>query len=167
MLPIIAGLLQAGLPIIAGAIASKGQELVQEKLGVDLSSALGSEEGRMRLKQLEFQHEEFLITAAQQADIRKLDYFKAETADRDSARQREVDMAKVNNLPWWVPSTTTLLAWLILAGGGYIFYNTAETDIRYAIVAIMTTVVSFYFGTTRNSGEKDKTFAAMLQKDAK
>lgn len=164
MAPIVAALLKSGLSLFAGAVAAKGADFIKEKTGVDLPALLGTEEGRLALKQLEMQHQEVLIAAAQATEGRNLEYFKAEVADRDSARQREVEIARVSGLPWWVPSTTTQLAWLILGGGGWIFYNTAETDIRYAVVSIMTMVVSFYFGTTRHSGEKDKTFADLLKK---
>lgn len=167
MLPAVAALIKFGLPLIAGAIASKGQEVVQEKLGIDLSSALGTEDGRIKLKQLEMEHQEFLINAAQASEIRDLEYFREEVKDRDSARGREVEIEKVRGAPWWAPAATTQLAFVVVIGGGWIFYNTAETDIRYAVVSIVTLVLSYYFGTTRGSGDKDRTFADLLSRKGK
>lgn len=69
MAPIIAALLQQGFSILGGALLSKGKEVVEEKLGIDIDKALGSEEGRIKLKQLESEHEQWLI----EADIRKRD----------------------------------------------------------------------------------------------
>lgn len=63
--PVIVGsLLKAALPTLAGAVLAKGQEVVEKKLGVKLDDMLGTEAGRIELKKLEMQHEEFLINAA-------------------------------------------------------------------------------------------------------
>lgn len=64
MAPLLAALAKFGLPILANAIAAKGKDVIEEKLGVDIGKLIGSEEGRIQLKQLEMQHEEFLVNAA-------------------------------------------------------------------------------------------------------
>lgn len=163
MAPLIAALIKGGLSVLAGAVASKGQEIIQEKLGVDIGDLVGSEQGRIQLKELEMRHQEFLINAAQTAAAQDLDYFKAEIDDRKSAREREVKLAEASPSPWWAPSNLTWLSWLIILGGGWIFYNTAETDIRYAVVSIVTMVVGYHFGTSRTSHDKDRTFADLLK----
>jgi hypothetical protein len=88
MIPILAALLQAGLPLIAGAIQTKGKDFIQEKLGVNLDDMLGSEAGRLQLKQLEVQHEEWL--GNQVLELRKLDMqdTAAYLADAGSARSQ-------------------------------------------------------------------------------
>lgn len=65
MLPIVATLISHGLGLLGNAVIAKGKDVIEDKLGINLESALGTEEGRLKLKQLEFDHEEFLIEAAQ------------------------------------------------------------------------------------------------------
>jgi hypothetical protein len=67
MAPFLIALAKAGLPLLASAIMSEGKEVIEEKLGVDITKLLGSEEGKLKLKELELKHEEFLVTAAQKA----------------------------------------------------------------------------------------------------
>lgn len=67
MAPFLVALAKAGLPTLVNAILSVGKEVVEKELGVDITSMLGSEEGKLKLKELELKHEEFLITAAQKA----------------------------------------------------------------------------------------------------
>jgi hypothetical protein len=162
MAPLVAALLKFGFSTIAGVVAAKGPELIKEKLGVDVGSLLGTEEGRIKLKTLELQHEEFLITTAQSSEVRDLDYFKAEVADRDSARSRE---AAVNaGSPWYVPSFVSLLTVLVVVGGGFMFFRIEDVNARMVIVAQVSMVLAYYYGTTRNSGTKDSTLASALER---
>jgi hypothetical protein len=65
MLPIIATLAAEGLGLLANAVMAKGKDVIEKQLGVSIDTSLQSSEGRLKLKQLEFAHEEFLIEAAQ------------------------------------------------------------------------------------------------------
>jgi len=163
MLPILASLIQAGLPILAGAFASKGKAFIEEKLGVNLDNALGTEAGRLELKKLEFAHEELLLGLAQQSEAREFDYFKEEVADKDSARKREVALEATRASPWWAPSTVTILTFCIVFGCGYLFVVIPETEVRYAIIAIVTSVLNYYYGTTRTSAIKDVTISKQAE----
>lgn len=68
MLPIVTQLLASGLGILGNAVLAKGKEVVEDKLGVKLPDALTGEEA-IKLKQLEFQHEEWLLNQ----DIKRLE----------------------------------------------------------------------------------------------
>lgn len=59
MLPIVQMLASQGLNLLANAVMAKGKDVVEEKLGVKLETADASE-----LRQLEIDHEEFLIEAS-------------------------------------------------------------------------------------------------------
>lgn len=163
MLPILASLIQAGLPILAGAFASKGKEVIESKLGINLDNALGTETGRLELKKLEFAHEEFLLAQAQQGEARGFDYFKEEIADKASARAREIALEAARESPWWAPSTVTILTFCIIFGCGYLFVVIPETEVRYAIIAIVTSVLNYYYGTTRTSAIKDVTISKQAE----
>ena len=63
--PIVAKLAENGLNILADAVTAKGKEFVEDKLGVDLSRETSSQEGLIKLRELELQHEEMLLQFAQ------------------------------------------------------------------------------------------------------
>lgn len=166
MLPVLAMLLKSGFSVLAGAVASSGKELIEQKLGVNLDDALGTEEGRIKLKELEYSHEEFLINAAQTTDARELDYFKEEIKDREDARNREIEMEKTRQAPWWAPSTQTILTFLVICGCGYLFQAETSADIKYAVVSVATMVLSYYYGTTSGSRGKDSVIAKIASKES-
>lgn len=167
MAPLIAMLLKSGLSVLAGAFASSGKELIEKKLGIDITEALGTEEGKFKLKQLEFEHEEFLINAAQTTDARELDYFREEIKDRSDARNREIEMEKTRQAPWWAPSTQTILTFLVICGCGYLFQSESTSEIKYAVIAIATMVLQYYYGTTSQSRGKDSVIAQMVNQQEK
>jgi hypothetical protein len=64
MAPLIAALIKAALPGIAGAVLAKGKEVVEAKLGVNLDEAVTTEAGRQSLREAEIRHAEFLVALA-------------------------------------------------------------------------------------------------------
>lgn len=87
MLPVLAALAKWGLPLVASAVASKGKEVVEQKLGINLDNALGTEDGRIKLKQLEYDHEEFLANLT-------LEHAKLEVAAEQTAQAAVTDRWK-------------------------------------------------------------------------
>lgn len=156
MAPIVAALIKFGLPVLASAVAAKGKEVVQEKLGVDLADALGTEEGRFKLRQSEIDHEEFLITSAM--EDRKLDF-----ADTASAREMNSRVQESANAAWLAKNIMPLLALFVVVGGGLLLWYTREADVRTAVVGLMTLVLGFFFGSSKGSQSKDATISALTQ----
>ncbi len=161
MAPIVAALLKAGLPMLASAITNKGQEVIEEKLGVKLPpiAALDNPEVTLKLKQIESDNEEFLLTNATENRKIDLEEFKIEVADRASARGREMELEKVSKRPWWVPSFLDVLTLVIVIGGAWIITTNKDTNLTYAIIAQIASVLAYYYGTTKNSGNKDSIIA--------
>lgn len=79
MIPIIAALMESGMSLLGNAVLAKGKEVVEEKLGVKLGDSITPEQA-LTLKQLEYQHEEWLITASQQNLVQELDFQKTQEA---------------------------------------------------------------------------------------
>lgn len=76
-------LMANGLPLFANAVVSKGKEYIEEKTGIklpELGQPLSADE-QLRLKQAEFAHEEFLITAAMNERGQVIDWMKTETQE--------------------------------------------------------------------------------------
>ena len=167
MLPLVAALLKIGLPLLGNAVMAKGQEVIEEKLGVklpDVSAILGDPATQLELKKLEVAHEEFLINAA--VENRKLDTedFKLETQDKAAARIREVEIAKTDETPWWMPSFQSLLSLIVIIGGGWMLVMADDTDIRLVAASSITLVLGYYYGTTKKSGEKDSTIQTLAER---
>lgn len=91
MAPFIAALVKFGLPILAGAVEAKGKDFIQEKLGVNLDDLLGSEAGRLQLRQLEIQHEEWLVDASIKIRAQELEFFREQ--EGNISERWKADMA--------------------------------------------------------------------------
>jgi hypothetical protein len=174
MIPILAALLQAGLPILAGAIQTKGKDFIQEKLGVDITDMLGTEEGKLKLRQLEIQHEEWL--GDQIKELRKLDMQEAGLyiADSNSAREREAKIATSEFAPWVNKVATPILAGGVLILTFVLFYalvfgdrsvEDGRKDVILYILGVLSSIcsqiISYYFGSSKSSATKDETINVM------
>lgn len=165
MLPILAALAKWGLPVLASAIASKGKEVIQDKLGINIEDALGSEEGRIKLKQLEYDHEEFLVKAAQDRAELDLKEFEVEVDDRKSARSRDAEFVKAGTHNY---RADLMFALAVLLVAGLVWIVWGAQDINEYTKGVVTLVLgrflgyldniyNFEFGTTRGSRDKDQT----------
>lgn len=84
MLPLISLLASNGLSLLAGAIQSKGREVIEAKLGIklpDSGSTTIHNEVLANLKEKEMEHEEFLVTAQLQKAQAELDAEAAAAAE--------------------------------------------------------------------------------------
>lgn len=170
---IVAELAKQGLSLLGSAVLSKGQEAVEKKLGVKLPDLLGSEEGRVRLRQLELQHEQFLVTADQRDAERNLEYFRLELGDLDSARRMQAAALAQADL-----FSKRFVYWLALAtlafGGLYVVAITflplpadnvrfADTTLGFILGSLMAPVIAYFFGSSRGSKDKDETLQALAK----
>lgn len=158
---ILAGLIKAGLPILAGAIASAGKEVVQEKLGINVEELLGTDEGKLRLKQLELDKEEMLqdfILAQREQDIRSDAAYLADVAD---ARHMNWKINTSEYASWLSKNIVPILALIVVIGGGVGIVFSPEPDVRLGLTSVVTLVLGFYFGTTKNSSLKDSTINSL------
>lgn len=161
MPPFVATLLAQGLGLLGNAVLAKGKDVIEEKLGVDIESMTQTPEGLLKLKQLEVDHEEFLLTNA--LENRKLDIEdkKLSLADTQNARDSNVRIQESPNASWLAKNTIYLLAFLVVVGGGWMLYAAKEADVRMAVVSAMMLVLGFFFGSTQQSHRKDNTIANM------
>jgi hypothetical protein len=165
MAPFVAALLKIGLPILAGAVQSKGAAVVQEKLGVDISSMLGTPEGMIKLKELEAAREEMLLKMAQEMDAQEYKYFETEIADRKSAREMQISALSQDDT-----FAKRFIYYFAMAWSGaallYIFCITfielPETAVRFAdtilgflLATIVSTIVQYFYGSSSGSKSKE------------
>ena len=178
--PLLMELGKWGFQTIASVVTAKGKQVVEEKLGVNLEDALGTEAGRIELKRLEIQHQEFLINAAQQSEAREFEAFKTEVDDRKSAREVNMEIATSDNAPWYQKVLLPFMAILVTGGFfgclGALFYLSASKinlddntrDILiYAFGVISTgwvTIMNYLFGSSANSRTNQDTINKILKK---
>jgi len=169
MAPFIAALLKLGAPLLANAALAKGKDWVKEKTGLDIEAALGTEEGRIKLRQAELEHEEELQKLSFENNKLQVEMEKIFAADRDSARDREVALAS-SPAPLIGKITTPVLALFITAGffgvlsyllhraGGGLTLADGVKEILLimlgALGAQWGAVCQYYFGSSAGSAQK-------------
>jgi len=176
MIPIAAMLLEQGLSILGNAVLAKGKDIVEDKLGVKLPDEQKplAPEQVVRLKELEAQHEQWLIEANIRQREQELESEKLAYADLSSARDREVKIATSKAAPTLNKIITPVLAIgvlvltfglfaVVLFGGGEVDGNRKDLVIYIlgVLSAISTQVVAYYFGSSRGSATKDNTIRAL------
>lgn len=146
MAPIVAWLVQNGLGLLAGAVKAKGQDFVEDKLGVKLADHMGSEEGRIKLAQIEMEREADLLDF--QIKTAEID-LKLETTIQEAVTDRwKSDMASDS----WL-SKNIRPAVLIFLLSAYSMFSIASAfgiNINQAYVELLAQwgmlVMTAYFG---------------------
>ena len=159
MLPIVATLIAQGLGTLGNAVLNKGKDYIEEKLGVDLDKEAQTPEGLQKLKQLEIDHEQFLITSA--IENRKIDLQdKAlDIGNTTNARDMNSRINESKEATWLTKNIPAVLALIVVFGGGAMLAFSPNPDVRTAAVGLITLVLGFYFGSTSSSQRKDVTIA--------
>ena len=172
--PILTELAKNGLNILAGAVTAKGKDVIEEKLGVDISKSLQTEDGIYKLRQLELDHEEFLITATQkQAEIDLkgdiIDVDNTKDARSMNARIQESDKASTlaKEAPYYLDF---LIVGSTIALAAVLFFNAVpgvnEKLIYMAFGSLLTmcgTILNFHRGTSARSATKDDTIKSLIE----
>ena len=174
--PVVAGILKGlaanGLSILASAVAAKGKESIESKLGVDIDSALGSEEGRIKLRELEIEHQEFLINAAQATEARNLEWFREEVKDRNAARERDASFLVAGKTNWRGHVMFVIAVAFIAGLVWMVWQNQDLNESTKGIVTLLLgkftgyldNIYNFEFGTSRGSQNKDRTIEELVRK---
>lgn len=166
MMPLIQGLLSNGLSLVANAVMAKGQQFVEDKLGVKLAPDMAPEQvAQLKIKEME--HEEELMRLRLEDNKLGLEELAIRVKDVGSAREREVQIAQSKDAPLLNKIVTPLLAlgllFITFTLFGIVMFQDAPVDssrkdiliyILGVLSAISTQIVSYYFGSSQ--GSKDK-----------
>lgn len=155
LLPIIADLAKNGLSILGNAILSKGKDVVEKQLGVDVDAAMQTEDGKVKLLQLQHEHEEFLINANIQSKEQELKEQAMSYADTASARDMNTRVNESATASWLSKNVAAMLSITVVSVGFALLATTDAADVRTAVVGLLTLVLGFYFGSTSSSKGKD------------
>lgn len=175
MIPIISTLAANGLNLLANAVMSKGKEVIEEKLGVSLDEPK-TQEDVLRLKQIEIDHEEFLIDAGIKQKEQELEELKIENANTADARKMNSEIQTSENssslaknaayyIDFFIITATLLLAWTT-------FFQAVPLDnqqlVYLSLGSLLTmcgTILNFHRGTSHSSSKKDETIKFLSDKN--
>jgi hypothetical protein len=174
MLPIVSALMQGGLTLLGNAVLAKGKDVVEEKLGVNLESMVGTEAGRVRLKELEMENEEDLrqfVLAKRELELRSDQMYLADT---QNARNMQVEALKQSD----VFSKRFLyyfsIGWSLLVAvyiGFITFADIPKDNVRFAdtilgflLGTILATMMNFFYGTSKSSQNKDDVIKGVVER---
>lgn len=151
--PLIQSLMSKGLTVLAGAVANKGKEVVEEKLGIKLTPEI-SEEQALKLKQLEMEHEEALQAMALENRKLDLEEIKAGYADTDSARGLGAKLA--DSQDWLNRNIVPVLAIVTITAGMTMLLTASSSEVRMAAVSFVMMPLGYYFGSSSGSKAKQQ-----------
>lgn len=125
-------------------------------------AVLAGPEALLKLKEFEMQFKQHLLDVG--IDLEKMD-----AADRMSARDREVQLARAGRKDYTttVLGSCTVLGWLIIQF--YLFTHLIPSEMREIIMRSLGTldaalgmVFTYYFGSSRSSAQKDEIIKSKL-----
>lgn len=174
MLPLVATLMSSGLTLLGNAVMSKGKDFVEEKLGVNIESMVGSEEGRIKLKQLESDNEEDLrqFTLAKREQELRSDAMYLQ--DTQSARNMQVEALKQSDVfskrflyffsIGWSLATAVYIACITFAPIPPGNVRFADTILGFLLGTILATMFNFFYGTSKSSSNKDEVIKGIVER---
>jgi hypothetical protein len=167
MIPLVAALLSAGLPLLADAVKAKGKEFIEEKLGVTLDTTTPEQVAVLKNKEME--HKEFLENVA-------TDRYKIEVDDRKDARAMQSKALQQEDLfakrfIYWFS-----LLWSI-AACAYIYSITfnyvppenirvVDTVLGFLLGTAIASILNFFYGSSYKSRSKDETIDMLAKQNA-
>lgn len=185
MAPFIAGLLSAGLRLVANAALVKGKEFIEEKTGVNLEQETFSNEDVQKLKKFQMDHEEELLRI--QLENNKigfeeskleLEHYKVQLADIADARANMSNILTNPNVPWYAKAiqpglavgivilTFILFAYFIFLLGSSGEAVQAQKEVLIYILGVLsaalTQILGFYFGSSQGSAAKSAQISQVL-----
>ena len=169
--PILTSLAASGLNLLKGAVLAKGQDFIEEKLGVQLDTMVKTEEGVFKLKSLEIQHEEFLLSTALTSAEQERKYDLDNTLN---ARNTNAKIQETANASFLAKNTGYLLDFVIVFavfGLSYVLMFRSIPDenreilltVFGALIPLCLTVIQFHRGSSRGSSGKDETIQKLTR----
>ena len=145
--PILSKLAEKGFNLLSSAIQAKGKDFIEEKLGVNLESSIESEEGILKLRQLEIEHEEFLLGLVVKEKELQL-------ADVNKARELGIELSKSQ---YWLPANVMpILALFTVAMSFVVLFTSQNVEDKMAAVSMGTIILGYFFGSSVGSKQKQE-----------
>lgn len=169
--PIVKALMERGLTTLAGAVANKGKEFVEEKLGVKLEEDISPEQA-VRYKELEIENEQDLRAWALENRRLDLEDKKLDNENTQGARTMNTSIQQSENATRLAKNAAYYLDFLVIGATlllAYFVLFRAVPDINKelfymafgSLLTLCGTIINFHRGTSKSSQGKDATIAAL------
>lgn len=177
MIPVLAAivpsLINAGLNILGNAVATKGKDFIEDKIGVNIQNLLGSEEGKIKLAQLENDHQETLQKYALEARAQELEEDRMAYANTDSARKMQIaalaqDDKFSKRFVYYFSGAWSIFASLYIMLITFMVIPTAnvrfaDTILGFILGTVIATILNFFLGSSKTSQDKTATIAEAIK----
>ena len=175
MAPLVAMLIAKGLPLLANLVLTAGSHVLKEKTGISIDNPgmLGEAEFA-KLRQYEFENEENLRQAKLEEIRLEADVEKAHLADRGSARDMQIaalsqDDKFSKRFVYWLAICWSAFAACYIAAITFFTIPTdnirfADTILGFLLGTIISTIVQFFFGSSKSSHAKDEVIRGVVQR---
>lgn len=155
---IISSLVASNLPRVAQAVADKGLEYVEDKLGLKLEPAMSPE--KIAEVQLAAQkHEEFKIEQAYKDTADARDMQKVALQQSDLFSKRFVYYLAI----FWSVFTAAFITAITFAGIPPESVRFADTILGFLLGTIVATIMNFFFGSSQSSKDKTQELVKAVQ----
>lgn len=172
--PIVSQLASNGLNLIASAVMAKGQQVVEDKLGVKLESSLQTEEGRIKLMQLQAEKEAELHQFILQQREQELKDAKMAYEDTASARDMNARIQESASADLWAKRAPYILDFIIVGSAvllTFLVMNHQIPESNMNMTTIMMgslwtlaiTVVNFHRGSSKGSKDSGDTLRELIR----
>lgn len=144
MLPIVSTLLTNGLSLLANAVLAKGQQVVEQELGVKLDNTSPAE-----LRSVELKHEEWLMSAAikkQEMDMEAEKAAQAAVTDRWKADMLSDSWLSKNIRP--LVLIYLLGAYTVFSLGSGVSFNITQAYVELLAQMMMLVMGAYFAGRT-------------------
>lgn len=172
--PLLQNLAANGLGLIGNAILAKGKQAVEEKLGVNIEESVQTEEGRVKLMQLQYANEADLRAFALAKAQQEIERERMGYQDVASARTMQGEALKQSDLfskrfVYYLAAGWSLAAMIYI--GCITFLDVPEKNMRFADVilgflmgTVVAQVLQFFFGSSQGSKDKSGALGALVKK---
>lgn len=177
LVPVLSKLAENGLGLLTDAITAKGKEFVEKQIGVDIPDEAEklTPELIATLKTKEMEHEEKLLELSIEKQKIDIEQEKIYLEDTQNARNMQIEALRQNDVfskrfVYYFASVAMIVTAI------YIFSITffvipqenvrfADTILGFLLGTLVSTIVNFFFGTSKGSKDKDETLALLLKKE--
>jgi len=165
MLPIVATLLSSGLSLLGNAVLAKGQDVIEEKLGVKLDELTQTNDGLVKLRQIEMANEQALRDFAIAKKEQELKEDSMAYADTANARNMQIAALNQNDIfskrfiyyfaIFWSVMSCLYIAFITFGTIPQANIRFADTILGFLLGTAIATIIQFFYGTSKGSRDKD------------
>lgn len=163
--PLVASLFSAGLNTLGNAVLAKGKDYVEEKLNVNLDEMVSTDEGKIKLAEIELNKQDILQKFILEKREQELREDKMSYENTDSARRMQMAALSQGDIfskrfAYYFGAIWSLAAMVYI---GFITFgyippeNTrfADTILGFVLGTVVATIINFFFGSSNGSKTKE------------